>query len=191
MAKLIYIANTSLDGYIEDPHGSFDWGVPSEDLHRLFNDLERPIGTYLYGRRLYETMVHWDSPVAVDNQPLYIRDFAAIWRGAEKIVYSTTLKAASTDRTRIECEFDANTVRAMKTAETRDMTVGGASLAGQAIRAGLVDELSLVVWPRILGGGKPALPADVPMKLDLLDERRFSDGVVYLKYRTAPTSSGV
>lgn len=185
MAKLIYLTNTSLDGYIEDPQGSFDWGVPGEDLHRLFNDLERPIGTYLYGRRLYETMVHWDSPAAVDNQRPYIRDFAAIWRGANKIVYSTTLAVASTERTRIVRAFDADAVRALKTAETRDMTVGGAALAGQAMRAGLVDEISFVVWPTILGGGKPALPKDIQLQLDLLNERRFTDGVVYLQYRVA------
>lgn len=188
VAKLIYIANVSLDGYIEDVNGSFDWGVPSEPLHRMFSDLERPIGTYLYGRRLYETMAYWDSPKSVDNQPEYIRDFAAIWRAADKIVYSTTMQAAPTERTRIEREFEADAVRRIKAADTRDMTIGGATLAAQAMRAGLVDELSLVVWPVILGGGKSALPADIRMRLELVDERRFADGVVYLHYRVAKPS---
>ena len=184
MAKLIYSAITSLDGYVADEAGKFDWAEPDEEVHRLVNDLERPVGTYLYGRRMYEVMAYWETAHALPDQPPFVRDFAEIWQVADKIVYSKTLETAATARTRIERDFDPETVRQLKASGERDITVGGPDLAAQAIRAGLVDELQLFVAAVVVGGGKRSLPDHVRLKLELLDERRFGSGVVYLRYRT-------
>ena len=180
MAKLIYTAITSLDGYIEDEHGSFDWSAPDEDVHAFVNDLERRIGTYLYGRRLYETMVYWETAPA--DSPAVELNYARVWRSADKVVYSTTLQETASARTRIERTFDPDAVRAMKEAANADLTVGGAELAAHAFRAGLVDEVRLLLNPVVVGGGKRALPDGVRLDLELLDERRFASGVVYLRY---------
>ena len=185
MANVIYAAITSLDGYIADKSGSFDWAAPDEEVHRFVNDLERPIGTYLYDRRLYEVMRFWDTAEAVTDQPPFVQDFARIWRAAEKIVYSRSLGAASTAKTRIERAFDPETIRRMKTNAERDIGVGGADLAAQAIAAGLVDECHLFLTPIVVGGGTRSLPDDVRVKLALIDERRFASGVVHLHYRVA------
>jgi dihydrofolate reductase len=184
MAKLIYTAITSLDGYVADEQGNFDWARPDEEVHAFVNDLERPIGTHLYGRRLYEVMVFWETAETLADQHPVERDYAQIWRAADKIVYSKTLATVSSAKTRIERDFDAEAVRHMKASTERDISVGGADLAGQAIKAGLVDELQLVVTPIVVGGGNPSLPDDVRLELELLDERRFAGGVVYLRYRT-------
>jgi dihydrofolate reductase len=184
MAKLIYSAIASLDGYIADEDGNFDWAVPDEEVHAFVNDLARPLGTYLYGRRMYETMVGWETDPTLAEQSPIMRDFAQIWQSADKIVYSRTLEAVSTARTRIERDFDPEAVRQMKTAAGRDLIVGGPNLAARAIKAGLVDEWHLFVTPIVVGGGKQSLPDDVRVKLELLDERRFGNGMVYLHYRT-------
>jgi dihydrofolate reductase len=184
VAKLIYSAISSLDGYVADEDGNFDWAVPDEDVHAFINDLDRPVGTYLYGRRMYETMVGWETdPTLADRSPL-MRDFAQIWRAADKIVYSRTLERVTSARTRIERDFDPEAVRRMKAAAGRDLTVGGPDLAAHAIKAGLVDEWRLFVTPIVVGGGKRSVPDNVRVKLELLDERRFKGGVVYLHYRT-------
>lgn len=188
MAKLIYSAIASLDGYIEDENGKFDWAEPDEEVHAFINDLERPVGTYLYGRRLYEVMVSWETMLLAEQPPV-MRDFADIWRTAEKIVYSKTLEVVSRAGTRIEREFDPEAVRQLKEAAGRDLTVGGPALAAQAFEAGLVDELHLFVAPVLVGGGKRSLPDDVRLKLELLDECRFGNGMVYLRYRTASSGS--
>ncbi len=183
MAKLIYSAIASLDGYVADEDGNFDWAAPDEEVHSFVNDLERPVGTYLYGRRMYEVMAYWESlPPA--GQPPFIQDFAEIWQAADKIVYSKTLETASSARTRIERDFDPEAVRQLKASAGRDLTVGGADLAAQAIKAGLVDEYHLFVAPIVVGGGKQSLPDNVRLGLELLDERRFGNGVVHLHYRT-------
>jgi dihydrofolate reductase len=184
MAKLIYSAITSLDGYIADEDGNFDWAVPDEEVHAFINDLDRPLGTYLYGRRMYETMVGWETDHTLAEQSPVMRDFAQIWQAAEKIVYSRTLEAVSTARTRIERDFEPDAVRQMKARAGRDISVGGPDLAAHAFRAGLVDECHLFVSPIVVGGGKRSLPDDVRLKLELLDERRFGNGVVHLHYRT-------
>ena len=184
MGKLIYSAIASLDGYVADEAGKFDWAEPDEEVHRLVNDLERPVGTYLYGRRMYEVMAYWETAHALPDQPPFVRDFAEIWQAADKIVYSKTLETAATARTRIERDFDPETVRQLKASAERDITVGGPDLAAQAIRAGLVDEFHLFLGPVVVGGGKRSLPDDVRLELELLDERRFGSGVVYLRYRT-------
>jgi dihydrofolate reductase len=187
MAKLIYSAITSLDGYIEDAEGTFAWAKPDDEMHAFVNDLERAVGTYLYGRRMYETMVYWESPPELTAQPPVVQDFAQIWQAADKIVYSKTLQVASSARTRIEREFDPEAVRQLKATASRDVTVGGSELAAQAIEARLVDEYQLFLVPVLVGGGKRALPGkDVRAKLELLDERRFRNGAVYLHYRTSP-----
>jgi dihydrofolate reductase len=183
MAKLIYSAIASADGYVEDAAGSFDWAAPGEELLAFVNDLERPVGTYLYGRRMYETMLYWDTAHTVPGQPSLVREFASIWQAADKIVFSKTLEAVSSAKTRLERNFDPGTVRRLKSATKHDMTVGGADLAGQAIKAGLVDELQLFLVPVIVGGGKRALPDGARSALDLLDTQRFADGAVYLRYR--------
>ncbi len=183
MARLIYSAITSLDGYVADEDGNFDWAAPDEEVHRFVNDLERPVGTYLYGRRMYEVMVYWETAHTVAGQPPFIQDFAEIWQAADKIVYSGTLEAVSSAKTRIERKFDPETVRQLKAAAARDLTVGGPELAAQAIGAGLVDEVHLILAPIVVGGGKP-LPDGVRLKLELVSERRFGNGVVYLHYRT-------
>jgi dihydrofolate reductase len=184
MAKLIHSAITSLDGFIADEDGNFDWAAPDEEVHAFVNDLERPIGTYLYGRRMYDVMRFWDTAPTGSDQPSVMKDYARIWQAADKIVYSKTLAAASTARTRIEADFDPATVRQMKATTGRDISVGGPDLAAQAFKAGLVDELHLFLVPIVVGGGKRALPDHVHVKLELLDERRFGSGVVHLHYRT-------
>jgi dihydrofolate reductase len=180
---LIYSAIASLDGYIEDTEGRFDWAEPDEEVHAFVNDLERPVGTYLYGRRMYETMVFWESPPDPADQPHVAQDFAKIWQSADKIVYSKTLQNASSARTRIERAFDPEAIRELKATARGDVSVGGPELAAQAIKAGLVDEYHLFLVPIVVGGGKPSLPNGVRVKLELLGERRFRNGTVYLHYR--------
>jgi dihydrofolate reductase len=183
MVKLIYSSIMSLDGYIEDEEGNFEWAVPDQEVHRFINELERPIGTYLYGRRMYETMVYWETARTLPGQPAFVDDFAKLWRAADKIVFSKTLTAVSSARTRMEQDFDPEAVRRMKSTAGRDMSVGGPDLAAQAIKAGLVDELQLLVAPMVVGGGKRSLPNNVRLKLELLHERCFGSGVVHLRYR--------
>jgi dihydrofolate reductase len=183
MAQLLYSAIASLDGYVEDREGKFDWAAPDEEVHAFVNELERPIGTYLYGRRMYETMVYWETVSAGPDEPAVARDFAEIWREAAKIVYSRTLARASSAKTRIEREFDPDSILRLKATAKADITVGGPELAGQAFKAGLVDECHLFIQPVVVGGGKPALPENVRELLELLDVRRFNSGVVYLRYR--------
>ncbi|MDQ3660555.1 MAG: dihydrofolate reductase family protein [Actinomycetota bacterium] len=180
---MIYSAITSLDGYVADAAGNFDWAAPDEDVHTFVNDLEQTAGTYLYGRRMYEVMVYWESANFAD-QPPYMQEYARIWQAADKIVYSKTLEAVSSARTRIERGFDPEAVREMKASARRDITVGGPDLAVQALKAGLVDEYHLFVSPIVVGGGKQALPNNAWIKLELLDEKRFGNGVVHLHYRT-------
>jgi dihydrofolate reductase len=183
MANLIYSAITSLDGFVADADGNFDWGMPDEEVHTFVNRQERPVGTYLYGRRMYDVMVAWESPAIAEAQPSYIHDYHEIWRAADKVVYSTTLERASSARTRIERDFDPDTVRRMKTEAEHDLSIGGPELAARALRAGLVDELRFIVAPVVVGTGTPALPSDAPARLDLLDEGRFGNGMVHLRYR--------
>jgi dihydrofolate reductase len=187
MAKLIYSAITSLDGYVADEDGKFDWAVPDEEVHAFINDLERPVGTYLYGRMMYEVMVFWETAHTLPDQPPVMLDFAQIWQAADKIVYSKTLETVSTARTRIERDFDPEAVRQMKARAGRDISVGGPELAAQAFKAALVDECYLFVAPVVVGGGKRSLPDGVRLKLELLDERRFGSSMVYLSYRTRGT----
>jgi dihydrofolate reductase len=184
MAKLIYSAIASLDGYIEDEQGKFGWAEPDEEVHAFANELQRPVGTYLYGRRMYETMAAWET-LGVAGQPSVLREFGELWRGADKIVYSTTLQSVSTARTRIERRFDPDIVRQLKAAAAKDLAVGGAALAAAAFAAGLVDELHLFLVPVLVGGGKHALPKGVRLQLEHEDERSFSSGVVYLRYRVS------
>jgi dihydrofolate reductase len=181
---LIYSAIASLDGYIEDADGTFSWAEPDEEVSAFVNELERPIGTYLYGRRMYETMVFWERPPDLAGQPRFAREFAEIWQGAEKIVYSRTLQGVASARTRIEREFDAEAVRQLIRTSELDLTVGGAELAARAVEANLVDEYQLFLVPVVVGGGKRVLPDRVRVQLELLDERRFGNGTVYLRYRT-------
>jgi dihydrofolate reductase len=183
VGKLIYSAITSLDGFIEDREGNFDWAEPDEEVFRFVNEVERPVGTYLYGRRMYETMVYWDT-VDTSGQPAHLGEFAAMWKAADKIVYSRSLGAASSSRTRIERTFDPGAIRELKAAQTGDITVGGSDLAAQAFAAGLVDECQLFLTPVVVGGGKRSLPENVRLDLELIDERRFTSGVVFLHYRT-------
>ena len=178
MGRLIYSAIASLDGYVADEDGRFDWAAPDEDVHAAVNDVVRPAGTHLYGRRTYEVLVPWET---IDDDSPVIRDFAQIWRSADKVVYSRTLDEVSSARTRIEREFDPEAVRRMKA--DHDLAVGGPELAAQAIRAGLVDEYHLFLSPVVVGGGNPALPAGVRVDLELLSERRFGNGVLHLHYR--------
>ena len=182
MAKLIYSAIASLDGYTADSFGDFDWAAPDEEVHGFVNDLERPVGTYLYGRRMYETMRFWET-AATDDEPPVMGDYATIWRAAEKVVYSSSLDAVGTARTRLERTFDPDAVRQLKEAAERDLTVGGPGLAAHALHAGLVDECHLFLNPVVVGGGTRALPAGLQLGLELLDDRRFGNGVVYLRYR--------
>lgn len=189
MAKLIYSSITSLDGYVADEDGNFDWAAPDEEVHAFVNDLERSVGTYLYGRRMYDVMSAWES-MPVTEQPAAVQDYAGIWREADKVVYSTTLETVSTARTRIERTFDAEAVRLMKASVERDISVGGPELAGHALRAKLVDELHLFVAPAVVGGGHRGIPDDVHLALELLDHRRFDNGVVHLHYRVADGSPG-
>jgi len=180
---LIYSAIASLDGYVADEDGDFGWAAPDEEVHAFINDLSRPIGTYLFGRRMYETMAGWETDPALAEQSPLTRDFAELWQAADKVVYSGTLEAATTARTRIERDFDPEAVRRIKASAGRDLAVGGPNLAAQAFRAGLVDECHLFLAPIVVGGGKRSLPEDVRVELELLDERRFGGGMVYLRYR--------
>jgi dihydrofolate reductase len=184
VANLIYSAIASLDGYIEDKQGRIDWGAPDEEVHAFVNDLERPAGTYLYGRRMYETMRFWETAGTSADDPAVAREFGDIWRAAAKIVYSRTLPTVSSTNTRIERDFDVAAIARLKDSADRDISIGGAELAGQAIAAGIVDECRLFLVPVLLGGGKRALPDDVRAQLELADERRFRSGVVYLRYKT-------
>jgi dihydrofolate reductase len=184
MPKLIYQAIASLDGYVEDKAGNFDWAAPDGEVHAFVNDLERPIGTYLYGRRMYGTMVFWET-VSAGTERAVIRDYAEIWRAAEKIVYSRSLETVASARTRIERDLDPDSVRRLKETSNTDITIGGAELAGQALALGLVDECHLFLWPIVVGGGKRALPDEFRAQLELLDERRFANGVIYLRYRVS------
>jgi dihydrofolate reductase len=184
MTNLIYSAMTSLDGYVADEDGNFDWAAPDEEVHAFVNDLERPVGTYLYGRRIYEVMVYWETAHTLADQPPFVQDYTEIWQGADKIVYSKTLGTVSSARTRIERVFDPQAIRQMKARSGRDITVGGPNLAAQAFNAGLVDECHLFVAPIVVGGGTQSLPKNVRLKLELLDERRFGSGVIHLHYRT-------
>lgn len=185
MAKLIYVVNTSLDGYTEDRTGGLDWTDPDEEYFGSINALERPIGTYLYGRRMYEAMLYWETaPIA--GQPSWVAEFTGIWRAADKVVYSKTLSSVSMDRSTLERDFDVETIRRRKADDTRDLAVGGADLAAQALGASLVDECHLFIWPVVLGDGKPAFATPDRVELGLLHERRLHSGVVHLHYRTIP-----
>ena len=186
MGRLVYSALTSLDGYVADVDGSFDWAVPDDEVHAFVNDKERSLGTHLYGRRLYEVMRAWQD-VPVDRGPEATRDYAGIWQAADKVVYSGTLDAVSTRRTRLERDFDPVAVRALKESTERDVGVGGPGLAGAALRAGLVDELHQLVSPVVVGGGTPWLPDGLRLDLELVDQRRFGNGVVHLHYRVPTT----
>ena len=180
MAKLIYSAIASLDGYVADQDGNFEWAAPDEEVHAFINDLERTVGTHLFGRRMYEVMAAWET---IDDPAPVMRDFAELWRSADKVVYSKTLDAVATAKTRIERDFDPATVQELKAGSVRDLSVGGPDLGAQALAAGLVDECHLFLTPVLVGGGKPAFPAGLRLKLELLDERRFGNGVVHLHYR--------
>lgn len=186
MAHLIYSAISSLDGYIEDPDGKFDWAMPDEEVHSFINDLERAAGTYLYGRRMYETMQVWETDPSLAAESPLLRDFAETWQAADKIVYSRTLDAVSTRKTRIERNFDPEAVRRLKATAGHDILIGGPVLAAHAFRAGLVDEYQLFLTPMVVGAGKPSLPENVRFALELLEERRFGSGTVYLHYRVGP-----
>jgi dihydrofolate reductase len=179
MAKLIYSAIASLDGYIEDEQGGFDWAAPDEEVHAYVNELERPIGTYLYGRRMYETMVYWETD---DDEAPVARDYGEIWRAADKVVFSRTLETAASARTRVEREFDVDAITRLKESSPSDVSIGGAELAGHAFAAGLVDECHLLLVPVLVGGGKRALPAGIHAELELLGERGFRSGFVHLHY---------
>jgi len=184
MANLIYATIASLDEYVADENGNFEWAAPDEEVHAFVNDLERKIGTYLYGRRLYEVMLYWENPPTQSDVPFVVRDYTKIWQAAEKVVFSKTLTKASTAKTRIEKTFDPAAIRKLKEQSPHDISIGGAELAGQAIKAGLVDEIHIFLHPIVVGGGRRALPDGARVRLELLDQRRFASGVVHLHYRT-------
>jgi dihydrofolate reductase len=188
VAKLTYSAIASLDGYVSDEQGKFDWAMPDEEVHAFVNELERPIGTYLYGRRMYETMTYWERAPDLAEEPRVVQDFAALWQSAEKVVYSRTLETPETARTRIEPEWDSSAVHLLKEDAEHDLAVGGAELAGHAIRAGLVDEYQCLLVPVLVGGGKRALPDGVHAELRLVDERRLANGTMFLRYRMSAES---
>lgn len=187
MGRLIYSSIASLDGLVADERGAFDWAQPDREVHAFVNDLERPIGTYLYGRRMYEVMRYWASPELLGDDERVIRDFAAIWQSADKVVFSRTLERASTPRTRMVREFDADRVSEMKARSDRDLTIGGAELAAAAFALGLVDECQLFLAPVIVGRGKRALPSETMVRLELLEQRRFAAGSVFLRYAVRPS----
>jgi dihydrofolate reductase len=189
MAKLIYDACTSLDGYVADEAGNFDWAELGDEVHAFINRRERQIGTYLFGRKMYETMAVWETPDVLAHLTPTALEYAPIWQAAEKIVYSTTLQGVTTAKTRLERRFEADAVRQLKAGASRDVAVGGPTLAAHAIRAGLVDEYHLLIAPIIAGGGTPYLPGKVSLQLELLDERRFDNGLVHVRYR-AKSSGG-
>ena len=184
MARLIYSAISSLDGYIEDRDGNFDWAMPDEEVHRFINNLERRAGTHLYGRRMYETLMVWETDPNLAAESPLLRDFAEIWQAADKIVYSKTLEAVSTRKTQMERNFNPTVIRQLKEAVEHDILIGGPALAAHAFRAGLIDECHLFLTPIIVGGGKQSFPDNVRLELELLEERRFGSGVVFLRYRT-------
>jgi dihydrofolate reductase len=190
VAKLIFFAIMSLDGYIEDADGSFAWLAPDEEVSGFINGLQRPVGTYLYGRRMYETMTYWENVEGLASEPTCVQDFAYLWRAANKIVYSTTLAAVSSSKTLLERAFDPTAIRAMKSAEDRDIAMGGPNLAAQALGAGLVDECQFFLAPISVGSGKPALPTDLRCEFELVSERTFESGVVYLHYRVVTSDAG-
>ncbi len=183
MARLIYTANSSLDGYIEDRDGKFDWTAPDEEYFRFITDLIRAEGTHLYGRRMYENMMVWETDPNLAGQSPLMRDFAQVWQAADKIVYSRTLEAVSTRKTQIQRNFDPEAIRRLKESVEQDIHIGGAELAAHAFRSGLIDECHLFLLPIIVGGGKPCLPDNVRLELELMEERRFGSGVVFLRYR--------
>ena len=183
MANLIYSAIVSLDGYVADAEGRFDWSMPDHEVHAAINDLVRDVGTYLYGRRLYEVMAVWQDMGGDPDEAVEVNDFAEIWRSADKVVYSTTLDEVHTSRTRLERSFDGDAIRAMKAKSARDVAIGGPTLAAHAFRAGLVDDLHLFISPMLVGGGTPALPDGIRSALVMVDQRRFANGVVHLHYR--------
>ena len=182
MGKLIYAANTSLDGYVEDVTGSFDWSVPDEEVHEFWNEHERQVGTSLYGRRMYETMRVWENDDWLTTEPAVVREYAEIWRAADKVVYSSTLQDVSTARTRIERQFHPEAVRLLKEKSGSDLSIGGAAIGAEAFRYGLVDECVLLLCPVTVGGGKPALPRGMRLDLELMEHRRFRNGVIYVRY---------
>jgi len=182
MGKLIYAANVSLDGFLEDETGAFDWSVPDEDVHAFWNEHERNIGTSLYGRRMYETMRVWEEDDWLADEPPVVREYADIWRAADKIVYSSSLSGVSTARTTLRRTFDPDAVRRLKETSGSDLSIGGAGIASEAFRQGLVDECVLLFCPVLVGGGKPALPRGLKLNLELLDHRRFDNGVIYLRH---------
>ena len=182
MARLIYAAITSLDGYVADEDGNFDWAAPDEDVHAFVNDLERPIGTYLLGRRMYDVMAYWETAHTLPDQSAIEQDYARIWQAADKVVYSRTLETVSSERTRIERDFDPGAIRQLKESADSDISIGGPELAAEALRAGLVDEFQLFLNPVVVGGGTRALPDGVHLQLDLLDEHHFANGAIYLHY---------
>jgi dihydrofolate reductase len=190
MAKLIYATNVSLDGYIEDANGSFNWTEPDDELFTFITDLLRPLGTHLYGRRLYETMAVWETDPSLAAQSERQATFANLWQAADKVVYSGTLNSALTANTRLERHFESDSVRELKASARNDLTVGGAQLAAHAFEAGLVDECLLFVRPVLLGGGKPALPRGIQADLELLENRRVGRGAVYLRYRVKGSRIG-
>jgi dihydrofolate reductase len=183
MGKLIYSAIASLDGYVEDRHGNFDWAAPDEEVHTFVNEMERPVGTYLYGRRMYETMRYWETAHTLPDQPPYARDYTRIWQAADKVVFSRTLPSVSTTKTRLERAVEPDAIRRLKMSDNRDVSVGGADLAGQVLAADLVDQLHVFAVPVVVGGGKRWLPDDVQRELTLIETRRFASGVVFLSYQ--------
>jgi len=185
VARLVYSAIASLDGFIEDTTGNFGWAAPDDEVHAFVNDREREIGTYLYGRRMYDTMRFWETALTDASASPVPHDYAQIWRNADKVVFSTTLREPLTPRTRLESAFDPDWVRRLKAESDRDISIGGPELAGLALAAGLVDELALFLHPVAVGAGKPALPTTAPIRLGLVDERRFRSGVVFLRYDVA------
>lgn len=186
MGKLTYTALASLDGYVADESGKFDWAMPDEEVHGFVNDLEQSVGTFLLGRKMYEVLLYWETAPTDESEPTVMRDYAAIWRRADKVVYSKTLQSVSSARTRIERSFDVEAVRRLKASAAREISIGGPELAGQALKAGLVDECHLLLSPVIVGGGNRCLPGGVRVNLELADERRFGNGTVYLHYRVRP-----
>jgi dihydrofolate reductase len=185
MARLIFPAISSLDGYIEDSNGRFDWTTPDEEVHQFINDLERSAGTHIYGRRMYETMMVWETDPNLAAESPILRDYAEIWQAADKIVYSKTMQAVSTRKTQLQRNFNPADIRQLKEAAEQDILIAGPELAAHAFRAGLIDECHLFLAPVILGGGKPALPDNIRLQLELVEERRFANGMVFLRYRTS------